>query len=424
MFPGIKNGDNTGQKAPESGVTAEIKALGADIAKTHDQFKEDLAKLKADSGSTHKDFEKFKTDLDVKFGDYNAKMTSFGETLKEVELKQARGGSPDTSGGVKSAGQQFVESEQFKAMQRAPGQNARVKIKGSIVGEKAITSLGASAGAMVRPDRLPGVINLPDRRMTIRSLLAAGRTSVNSVEYIREKTFTNNADMQTAEGVKKAESSLTYEAEDAKVRTIAHFIKASTQILDDGEGLASMIDARLRYGLAYKEELQILKGDGTGANLEGLITAATEFANPAGLRFTPTTHLDILRLAALQCTVAEYAADGFVLNPIDWALIELAKDTQGRYIIGQPQGAIGASMWNLPVVASTAMDVDEFLTGAFGLAAQIFDRQDATVDVSTENVDDFEKNLVTIRAEGRLALAIYRTDALITGDFDAILNPE
>ena len=66
------------------------------------------------------------------------------------------------------------------------------------------------------------------------------------------------------------------------------------------------------------------------------------------------------------------------------------------------------------------MTVDKFLIGAFDLAAQIFDRQDATVEVSTEDADNFQKNKVTIRAEERLALAVYRPEALVYGDLGRV----
>ena len=123
----------------------------------------------------------------------------------------------------------------------------------------------------------------------------------------------------------------------------------------------------------------------------------------------------------LQVALAEYPANGTVLNPIDWAYIEMLKDGEGRYLIGNPQGTISPSLWGLPVVATQAMGVDKFLTGAFDLAAQIFDRQDATVEVSTEDQDNFVKNKVTIRAEERLALAIYRPEALVYGDLGRII---
>ena len=34
------------------------------------------------------------------------------------------------------------------------------------------------------------------------------------------------------------------------------------------------------------------------------------------------TVIDRIRLALLQVALAEYAADGLILNPIDWAMIE------------------------------------------------------------------------------------------------------
>src|SRR5262249_39920369 len=126
--------------------------------------------------------------------------------------------------------------------------------------------------------------------------------------------------------------------------------------------------------------------------------------------------IDRIRLALLQVVLAEYPASGVVLNPIDWARIELTKDSQGRYIVGNAQSPIGPSLWNLPIVQTQAMASGELLTGAFNLAAQIFDRMGVEVLLSTENSDDFEKNMATIRVEERLALAVYRPEAFVTGD--------
>lgn len=128
-------------------------------------------------------------------------------------------------------------------------------------------------------------------------------------------------------------------------------------------------------------------------------------------------------MAILQVVLAEYPATAFVLNPIDWAKIELTKDAGGNYIIGNPQGSLTPTLWNLPVVSTQAMAAGEFLTGAFSFAAQIFDRMDIEVLLSTENVDDFEKNLVSIRAEERLAFAVYRPEAFVTGDVEGPVTP-
>src|SRR5690606_16006781 len=178
------------------------------------------------------------------------------------------------------------------------------------------------------------------------------------------------------------------------------------------------IDQRLIYGLAYYEENQLLNGDGTGQNLHGILPQATAFAVPAGtVTPTPMTAIDTLRIAMLQAALAEYPATGHVLNPIDWAGIELTKDSEGRYIIGNPQGTAQPTMWGLPVVSTQAMTAGSFLTGAFKLGAQIFDRWDARVEVGYVN-DDFIRNLVTILAEERLALAVYRPEAFVTGSIN------
>jgi HK97 family phage major capsid protein len=56
-----------------------------------------------------------------------------------------------------------------------------------------------------------------------------------------------------------------------------------------------------------------------------------------------------------------------------------------------------------------------FLVGAFALGAQIYDRLTATVMISTENEDDFIRNLVTVLCEERLAFAVKRPAAFVKG---------
>jgi len=179
--------------------------------------------------------------------------------------------------------------------------------------------------------------------------------------------------------------------------------------------LQSYIDGRAIYGLKYVEENQILAGNGTGQNLLGLIPQATAF-NEA-LRKDGDTKIDLLRRAILQVRIAEYRASAIVLNPIDWADMELAKDTTGSYIWVNVQEGGQPRMWRLPVVDTNAMPQGEFMVGAFDMAAQVFDREDANVEVSTEDADNFTKNMVTIRAEERLALAVYRPQSFVHGPF-------
>lgn len=319
----------------------------------------------------------------------------------------------------KSLGDLVIDSAEFKAGMLTGASRGSIRVKAD---RAAITSANTTVGAgrsqgtsLVPGARVPGIFGLPERQLTIRDLVLPGQTSSSSIEYVKETGYTNNA-APVAETTAKPYSDLTFDMTSAPVRTIAHLFKASRQILDDAPALRSYIDGRARYGLRFAEENQLLNGSGTGQNIHGLVPQATAF-NPA---FTAAdeTGIDRLRLAVLQVVLAEYPATAFVLNPIDWAKIELTKDAGGNYIIGNPQGSLTPTLWNLPVVSTQAMAAGEFLTGAFSFAAQIFDRMEIEVLLSSENVDDFEKNMFTIRAEERLAFAVYRPESFVTGDVE------
>lgn len=347
-------------------------------------------------------------------------LTGMNETkarLDELEQKAARRGY-DGPQRQPTIGEQYVESDEYKsafANGARQGQNVGIEVK-------AITSLttnaDGSAGDAVRPDRIQAPMALlPDRQLTIRNLIAPGQTSSSSIEYVQETGFTNNAGM-VAEGTLKPESTLKLDLKNAPVRKIAHWFLASAEILADAPGLRSMIDNRLRYGLAFVEDVQLLKGDGTGQNLAGIKPQASDYAVPSGLTgYATPSMIDKLRIAQLQVSLALYPADGQVLHPIDWAIIEMMKDGEGRYLIGNPQGTIAPTLWGLPVVPSMAQTVGEFTVGAWKMGAQLFDREQSGVLVSTEDGDNFRRNMVTILAEERLALTVYRPEAFVDGTF-------
>lgn len=332
--------------------------------------------------------------------------------LAEVEQKLARGNYSDEEE-VKSYGEQLTDSDDFKALASKGRGTARLNVKAVTNITSATTGTGG-VGAAIQPTRVPGIISGPERPFTIRDLIMPGRTNSNAVEYVQESGFQNMAAM-VAEGGAKPQSDLSLELKTTTVKTLAHWFRASKQVLADIPLLQSYINGRAIYGLEYVEENQILAGDGTGQNLLGIIPQATAFDDD--LRKAGDTPIDTLRRAILQVRIAEYRATGIVLNPTDWADLELQKDTTGQYIWVNVQEGGVQRMWRLPVIDTNAMPAGEFLVGAFDMAAQVFDREDAGVEVSTEDADNFTKNMVTIRAEERLALAVYRPESFVHGEF-------
>lgn len=330
--------------------------------------------------------------------------------LGELEQEFARIPTQAAASQRETLGGTVIKSEALAEFAKSIQGNRRV----SVPVNAALLSTSVAEG-VVEPQRLPGIDVMPKQRLFIRDLIAPGRTTSPAIFWVQQTGFTNAARV-VAENTAKPYSDIQFDTKITPVTTIAHMFKASKQILDDFAQLQSTIDAEMRYGLKYAEESEILFGDGTGVHLHGIVPQAQAYS--AAFEPDAMTQIDQLRLAMLQSQLARLPASGHVLHFTDWAKIELTKDTLGRYIIGNPLSLAGPTLWGLPVVATElAAFLGKFLTGAFQTGAQIFDREDANVVISTENADDFEKNMISIRCEERLALAVKRPEAFIYGTF-------
>lgn len=389
--------------------------LKAAIQQVLDAMKKRDAELDVVLHKTQADVEKFGAIQDGT-KDAVAELTKKGQELHgrmhELELKAAER-SATVPPRILSIGEQFVANPELKNYVPAAKSVGRTNFR---MGFKTITSITASAGTGVWSDRLPGVIEESLRPLSIRDLLDVGTTESNLIEWVRELVYTTNADV-VSEGAVKPESNITYERQDVPVRTIAHWIKASKQVLADFKQLQTLINGRLRWGLKIKEEDQILFGDGTGENILGLIPQATAY-NTA-LNVGGDTMIDTIRHGILQVRLAFYPSSGVVMSPVDWHNLELTKDNQNRYLIASPTARTPPMIWGQPVVESDGMTYGDFLVGAFRMAATLFDREEAAILLSTEDGDNFVRNLVTILCEERLALAVTRPKAFVYGSFPA-----
>ena len=176
----------------------------------------------------------------------------------------------------KSLGQLAAESEVCKTYRGGIAELAQMA--GPLFGKTAVTSAGNSAGALVQPYRVPGIVMDPDEPLTVRDLFGAVSISSNAIEWVKEKVFTNNAGYQAGEGAAKPESGLTFEKMTTAVATLAHWIPASRQVLADAPQLQGIIDGKLRTGLKLKEDEQLLFGDGLNGNLHGIVPQAVAYS--------------------------------------------------------------------------------------------------------------------------------------------------
>ena len=344
--------------------------------------------------------------------------------IKDVEVKSNRPGFGSAPVERKSIGQMVVESDEYKhTKDRSLKSLAPVKVEGSFF-KKDITSAAASAGSLIDAMRLPEIYFDPaNRPQHVRDFMNVGTTSSNAVEFMVENVFTNEAgpqydsESQATELVAKNKSDLTFDLQTANVRTLAHYMVASRQVLDDAAMLRSYIDGRLRYGLALAEDNQILYGTGTGGDIEGIMVNGN--IQDAGAPAGTDTALDHIRKAIALARLAEYPVTAIMLNPQDWSDIELTKDNEDRYIwVSVPNGG-EARLWRVPVIETTAINSGEFLLGNFQMGAQLWDREQSTIRVSESHEDLFVKNGVVILAEERIALTVYRPQAFVKGTFSA-----
>jgi HK97 family phage major capsid protein len=236
--------------------------------------------------------------------------------------------------------------------------------------------------------------------------------SANSIEYPELVGRTNNAGM-VAEGAAKPESSLQFELKSVPLRVMAHWMKASRQVLSDAPQLQGIIDNELRYGLALKEEAQLLYGDNTGQNFNGMIPQAADFVDSLGA--AAPTAIDTIGSAIHQASLTDVPPDGIVLHPSDWWKMRMLKDVDGKYLLGDPMMALEPSLFGLPVVLTQSINVDEFLVGAFS-EQTLYDRWTARVEVGFVD-QDFTNNMVTVLGEERVGFAAKRPEALIHGTF-------
>jgi HK97 family phage major capsid protein len=350
----------------------------------------------------------------------NERLTQVEQRLSKSTV-YANGGDDQPQ----SIGAKVIEAEQFKAF-IAQGQrnSGRIPVGSFFPTKSTILSDGYLFSL---PARVPTIqaVYLPLR---VRDLLTASPCGSNTVEFVRETGATNAAapqgygsSPQVYEGVTKAESAIVFELVAQPVVTLAHWIPASRQVLDDSAALSNFLNRRMLYFLKLKEEDELLNGTGVGGDLDGLMHAASIYQGPSPIP-PGETKLDSIRRGIGQVEAAGFSATGVVVNPIDWTAISLIKTvgtaSSGEYIYSDPHAAGPPSVWGRPLVVSSKMAAGSFLVGDFSTAgAELWDRMQSTVEISREHADFFVTNKIACLVEERLALTVYQANAFVAGNF-------
>lgn len=363
-----------------------------------------------------------KTAAAERFNKTDQKLTGMSAELLELQQKAAGAssyhGGGDFSGRNDGAIKQLFDAE-LEGVRRDRIKTVAFELPKDFLAKTAIINATGQNQPLVVAQRAP-MVQPVQRRLSIRDLIPTFRTPSNLIEFTRETAFTNNAAIVYAspnyENVTKPESAVTFSLATAAVQTLAHWIPASRQVLADSEMLLSYLDQRLTHKLKLIEEDEILNGDGSAGHFSGLMSQATAYAGSGAV--SSDTQVDSLRRAITQLETADHQATGIVLNPIDWMKIALIKDTQGRYVFGDPKTAAQPAIHGVPVIVSNSIAATRFLVGDFGQAAALWDREEVMMRVAEQHSDFFVKNMVALLVEERLALTVFKPAALVRGNFN------
>jgi HK97 family phage major capsid protein len=379
------------------------------IMKSLEAVERNLSAMSEKADGEMKTLGKVSADTKAAMDAIGIQQREFADRLTSLEQKGVL--RPEGEKADESWGAQLIKSANYVNFAGGHSQKMRIEVKNTLTG----------SDSNVAPNRLDRIVGGAFLPFSMEALLPSTPTTSNAIEFTKEASFTNAA-AEAAEGAAKAESALTWSLVNMPVSTVAHWIKISKQLAADAPALAAYVNTRMRYGVNQKVDTQLVIGDGTAPNISGTYdtgnytahgySAATITAISATLK-----KLVLIRKVMADLYVAGYPADAIILNPADWATIEIELfTTAAGQTLYSVNDAGQARLFGLPVIQAIGMAADTFQVGRFSEAYMVHNREGVVVEMSDSDSDNFTKNLITVRAERRLALATEKPAAVRGGD--------
>ncbi len=329
---------------------------------------------------------------------------------------------------VKSIGEQWVGTEGFKAAQKSADSHVsfhtagELSLKaqftdGSFDPAQNVSNYNGTAGPFLYPQQIPGIVGINQIPLNVEDFLPSGAATLPVVSYIIESAWTNAADVVSEAGAKPQMTVETFQRVNEPITKVAERLKMTDEMMQDASQVVSWLNNRLVFGVNRKVQQQLLNGNGTLPQLRGLNNRTgfetTVVSGSLGLDSGAWATAILAQITNIR-TIGFTEPNAILVNPLDWAVVQDLKDKNGQYLNGGPWGrSYGnnapnvTSFWGLPLVATLDQPQGTALVGNFS-DAQVWNRQGITVEQTNSNEDDFNNNLISVRAERRLGLALYR----------------
>jgi HK97 family phage major capsid protein len=335
----------------------------------------------------------------------------------------------------KSLGKIFTESDAYRIAVRNGAFNSTnqfvpiavpIPEGRSLVQEAKAILIGSddtSGGGFVLNQFLPGLkVPILQRQLTILDLIPTTPTTSDTIDWVRESTFTNAA-APTAEATASTgtsgtapESALAYARTTSPVQNVEHYVTVTNRMLADYPAIEGIINQRLLLGLNLTLENQILTGNGTAPNLTGILSTAGVGVQARG---ATDNNMEAVFKGMMQVMVTGLSVpNAVVMHPLNFQTIRLVREgTQtGQYLYGPPSQTGATTIWGLPLIMSLGLAANTALTGDFAMGLMLWDREQSTIRTGYIN-DDLIRGIQRILAEIRVALTVFRGAAFcqVTG---------
>lgn len=382
----VKNSLSTIQKAQNESNAAILQKSNS-LEESLVKFKEEAEK----AGKAHGE----------QIEELRQSLTEMNKAKVQQEAAKAKSFSDKIAEGLEG------KDEQIKSFLK--NKNAGFQTELKVVG-----NMGVISGAVA--PQYTNIVGPAHEMVHARNYIPVSPTNSNLIRYVK---FTNkDGDVNTVLiNALKPQFDYTETIVDAPVVKIAGWINVADEFLEDIVGATSFLSADLPMKLYDAEDYQIFKGDGTTGNLSGLYTNATALSLPYAGVLSDANNIDKLLAASTYVRRQKRVATAAWTSPEDYLNILINKsqgDTEFytypvRFNTNSNQLMIG----DLPVIQHTVFNPGEGFVGDFATGARIFQKADATLRFSTENVDNFVKNVTTVLIEERIALADFYPESFV-----------
>lgn len=356
-----------------------------------------------------------KSEISNLTNEYNEKFEAATKRMDAIEMESKKTLSGVTPKTFKSSLEEALKGGSIEALVKGNTNAARFDLKSTDM-TMANTFTGVIAGETVIPD----VKFDPSRAVHIRTLIPNGSTDAQTIRFPKESAYTDAA-AATAQGSAVGQSDFDLTATSVNVEKIGTFMRITEEMLADTPQLTSYLSARVPGKVLSQEDAEILNGDGSSPNLDGLFTDGAAFVTSSSANFYQSVEsaneYDVLIAALDQLAASNYQADTILLNPVDFHKIVLLKSTANEYLKNQVIQGVQPAIMGVPITLNTAVTAGKFLVGNLAQATQLWIRDGLGIEFSREDSTNFRDGFVTVRAQERVALTNYQPNAIVQGTF-------